>query len=821
MTHLNKLLFILICMSLWLAFPIYGQATREHILLDNHWKFTLGHATDPSKDLYYRVYNDFSKTLSKGINFSSIDYDDSSWQTVDLPHDWAVTLPFSEKGDWSHGYKALGNAFPERSIGWYRKTFDLSKAEAGKRIELQFDGIFRDSRCWVNGIYVGQHLSGYTGVKYDITDLVHFGKPNVITVRVDATQNEGWFYEGAGIYRHVWLNSYSPVHSSPDEVFIYTKSIGKQAEMHAEATVYNRDTSSQTFQVEWTVLNREKKVIATHQSANATFAPNEKLTVKSNFNIPNAQLWDTEHPYLYTLITKITANGKTTDLIHTRFGVRIFSYKPDGFYLNNKKMKIKGVCVHQDHAGVGTALLDELQYYRVGLLKAMGANAYRTAHHPHSPVVLQACDSLGLLVMDETRLLNSGREYRQQFEDLIKRDRNHASVFMWCIGNEEEKIQSTETGERIARTLVSLQQHLDPSRVSTYGANVGNESEGVSAAIPVRGFNYNLYGLTDYEKEHPNQPIIGTEVASTVGTRGVYLPEIELDKAGGYSGHFVADTLRAYLIDQDKSYPSWASQAQQWYSTTANDSRFMGGFVWTGFDYRGEPTPFAWPNISSHFGVMDVCGFPKNVYYYYKAQWGEMPVLHIAPHWNLNQPQGTVVKVWVYGNTEEVELFLNGKSLGKQKTPTFGHLYWDVPYEKGTLKAVGTKNGKRVTTEVTTTENPFAIMLSPHKTKLKAGKQDAVVVNVSVVDKKGREVPDAQNLIQFELIGDATIAGVGNGDPSSHEKDTFAEGERVERKLFNGKCQVIIRSGEKGGKLQLRATAKGLKEAQIIVKSEK
>jgi len=295
----------------------------------------------------------------------------------------------------------------------------------------------------------------------------------------------------------------------------------------------------------------------------------------------------------------------------------------------------------------------------------------------------------------------------------------------------------------------------------------------------------------------------------------VYLPEIVLDKAGGYSGHFVADTLRAYLLDQDKSYPSWASQAQQWYSTTANDPRFMGGFVWTGFDYRGEPTPFAWPNISSHFGVMDVCGFPKNVYYYYKAHWSESPVLHIAPHWNLNLPQNTVVKVWVYSNTEEVELFLNGKSLGKQKTPTFGHLYWEVPYEKGTLKAVGTKSGKRITSEITTTEKPFAIVLSPHKTQLKAGKQDAVVVNVSVVDKKGREVPNADALIQFQLTGDARIIGVGNGDPSSHEKDTFAEGERVERKLFNGKCQVIIRSGEKDGKVQLRATSNGLKEAVV------
>lgn len=795
----------------------FGQSVRKKIALDNDWKFTFGHAKEPSKDLFYKIHNDFSKTKAKGINFSSIQYDDSTWLQIDLPHDWAVALPFSKEASCSHGYKTLGVDFPQTSIGWYRKKFMVEATDSDKRFEIQFDGIFRDAHIWINGMYLGNHQSGYMGVKYDITDFIDFKNENVITLRVDATQAEGWFYEGAGIYRHVWLNIFDNLYTPTEDVYIQTKSIGTNSEILTEIVVKNQYLTEKTFYLEYKILDRNKKVVTEATSDVFRIQPNGKLFLSKQLSINNSSLWDTDNPYLYTLVTKIVSNNETLEELHTRFGIRTFRYEPDGFYLNNKRVQIKGVCVHQDHAGIGTALLDEIQYYRINLLKEMGANAYRSAHNPPTPELLQACDSLGMLVMNETRLLNSGSEYLTQFENLIKRDRNHACIFMWCIGNEEELIQTTTTGKRIAQTLITKQYELDPSRTSTYGGNVGNKKEGVNEVIPVRGFNYNLYGLEDYKNQNPNQPIIGTEVGSTVSTRGIYIPENEINKIEHFNGVFVADTVHAYLLDQDYSYTNWASRAEQWLNQTFFDERFMGGFVWTGFDYRGEPTPFSFPNINSHFGVMDVCGFPKNIYYYYKSWWSDKDVLHIAPHWNIDAQPNQLVKVWVYSNADEIELFLNGKSLGKKMMPKLGHLIWEVKYQKGILKAVGLKNGRKIQSSVATTGKPTKIILTPHKKSLKVGNLDALVVNVCVVDKKGLEVPNANGLIHFNLLGDAQIIGVGNGDPSSHEKDTFGKNEIIQRKLFNGKCQVIIRSGKTKTPIQLQAFSQGLNNATITI----
>ncbi len=361
-----------------------------------------------------------------------------------------------------------------------------------------------------------------------------------------------------------------------------------------------------------------------------------------------------------------------------RFGIRTISVTKDGLFLNGKYIKVKGVCDHQDHAGVGSALPDYLQYYRVGLLKQMGASAYRTTHNPPTPELLDACDSLGMLVLDETRLLNSSHEYINQFEKLILRDRSHPSVFMWSIGNEEGYIQTNSTGKRIAQTLLAKQKELDPSRTSTYAADVANIYKGVNEVIPVRGFNYRILGVDPYHKDHPEQPIIGTEMGSTVTTRGIY----------------EKDTVNAYLPDEDITAPWWANTAEQWWSLAAVRPWWMGGFVWTGFDYRGEPTPFEWPNINSHFGIMDMCGFPKNIYYYYQSWWTDKDVLHIAPHWNWKGREGQTIDVWVYSNADNVELFLNGKSLGKKEMPRNSHLQWEVNYEPGTLSAIAYKNGK-------------------------------------------------------------------------------------------------------------------------------
>lgn len=815
MYRLKNILFLIICIVLSHSYSLDGREMRKRILFDDNWKFTFGHTTVPSKDLDYPYYHYYKAKADEG-KFSTVGFDDKEWKTVTLPHDWAVTLPFSEKGYKTHGYKALGPDFPETSIGWYRKKFIIPASDSCKRFEIRFDGLFRESRFWINGIYLGNNMSGYNGVGYDITDFIEFDKENVITVRVDATQIEGWFYEGAGIYRHVWLNIYDNLHLIPEELFVYTERINKKkaiptsANLSVNVKIHNEGQEPKTCRLQYEVLDRNGKSVKKSKSDQFTVPAGKGLEIKDSISVENPFLWDTEKPYLYTLATQILDNEESIDEVKVRFGIRKFRYEKDGFYLNDKKVQIKGLCVHQDHAGIGTAMVNEMQYYRVGLLKSMGANAYRTAHNPPTPELLDACDSLGMLVLNETRLLNSSKEYLGQFENFVKRDRNHACIFMWNLGNEEETVQRTSIGKRIANTMILRLKELDPSRSCTYGGSLGNIKTGVNEVIPIRGFNYNLAALEDYEKDHPDQPIIGTEVASTVCTRGVYISGKELKKVGVFDGVFMADTTKAVLSDNDYSYPSWASTAEQWLSKTALDKRFMGAFVWTGFDYRGEPTPFEWPAINSHFGVMDMCGFPKNVYYYYKSWWSEEDVLHISPHWNLNVNKGETVDVWIYSNADKVELFLNGKSLGEKAMPRYGHLNWKVKYKEGILKAVGYRNGKKLISKVKTTGIPFKIILTPHKYTLTSGKQDVVVVNVSVVDKNGLEVPYADNLIKFDLSGDARIIGVGNGNPNSHENDYVEDGHKANRSLFNGKCQVIIRSGDKEDKISLSASSEAL-----------
>ncbi|HWW38001.1 DUF4982 domain-containing protein, partial [Pedobacter sp.] len=431
-------------------------------------------------------------------------------------------------------------------------------------------------------------------------------------------------------------------------------------------------------------------------------------------------------------------------------------------------------------------------------------NAYRTSHHAPTPELLEACDSLGMLVMDEQRLLNSSPEYISQFEQLIKRDRNHASVFMWSIGNEEGLIQTNSVGKRIAQTLLAKQKELDPYRTSTYAADLANVFTGVNEVIPVRGFNYRQFAVADYHRDHPGQAVIGTEMGSTVTTRGIY----------------VKDSIAGYVPDQDITAPWWASKAEDWWTLAAGNPYWMGGFIWTGFDYRGEPTPYEWPNINSHFGVMDVCGFPKNIYYYYQSWWTDRDVLHLSPHWNWKGKEGQPVEVWVNTNAETVELFLNGKSFGKKTMPKNSHLKWSIPFQPGTLSAVAYKKGKKLTAKVETTGDAYRLVMKASRQEITADGKDAVVVNVTALDKQGREVPDANSVVEFSLKGDLKIIGVGNGDPSSHESDKSENGT-WKRSLFNGKCQIILQAGKDGGVTNLEAACKGLMKSTISINVKK
>lgn len=775
------------------------ERARFRVNFDENWKFHLGHATDPTKDFNYRITNIFAK--SGRCEGTAIDpkFDDSQWRVLDLPHDWAVELPFQNSSNFdvmAHGYKPVGGLYPETSIGWFRKDFLVAKADSGSRFSIQFDGIFRDANFWINGFYLGNNQSGYIGVAYDITDYINFKDTNVVVVRVDATQYEGWFYEGAGIYRHVWLNRYNNVHIADNGVFVHSRIKGNKAKISIETTIGNQSLSKAKGITIYSYLtDRNGKKIVVCKSPSFQIPVNGLKKINQEIGISNPRLWSLDDPYLYRVVSVVKQNGNEIDRQVTRIGIRTITVDAEnGLFLNGKHIKIQGTNNHQDHAGVGSALPDYLQYYRIRLLKEMGVNSYRTSHNPPTPELLDACDSLGMLVMDETRLLNSSPEYMDQFKRLILRDRNHPSIFMWSIGNEEGYIQWNSVGKRLALTFLGVQKELDPSRTSTYAADLGNVFTGINEVIPVRSFNYREKYLEAYHNDHPSQPIIGTEMGSTVTTRGIY----------------VKDTINCYVPDQDITFPWWASRAEDWWPIAANNPWMLGGFVWTGFDYRGEPTPYHWPNVNSHFGIMDVCGFPKNIYYYYQSWWKDEPVIHISPHWTWKKMEGKPIDVWVNSNADSVELFLNGVSMGKKEMPRNSHLQWQVPYQPGVLKAIGKKDGTYIEYTVETTDEPMDIVTTPYKTTMLADGKDATVINFSVTDSKGREVPDAQNLLRFTLTGDAKIIGVGNGDPSSHEPDKCPDG-KWQRRLFNGKCQLILQAGKTPGVIKLKVESDGFK----------
>ncbi len=801
----KTILFLCCCLG-----ALAATAQRQHRSLDDGWRFHFGNAADPAKDFNYGTVSIFSKSGKSEGTAIAPNFDDRDWREVSVPHDWAVELPFENSPDFdvmAHGYKPVGGHYPATSIGWYRKRFVVAPADSGQRFVLQFDGIFRDCKVFINGFYCCANASGYSGFSVDVTDFIRYGRENVLVVRVDATQYEGWFYEGAGIYRHVWLNQYNPVHIAEDGLFVHSevrsplaRGPWPAAEVTVETRVVNETAVSAGGDVASYLTDRDGKVVGRGVAQLVVLGPGESKTVVEKILVARPVLWSPDQPYLYRAGAVIRFRGKVVDEKKIRVGIRSIRVDSTGLYVNGQYTKIKGVCNHQDHAGVGSALPDYLQYYRARLLKQMGVNAVRTSHNPPTPEWLDACDSLGLLVLDENRLLNSGPEYLDQFRRLVFRDRSRASVFLWSLGNEEGYVQTRPVGREIALTMMARLKEWDPTRTCTYAADVANVYQGINQVIPVRGFNYRVKGVDPYHTDHPGQPILGTEMGSTVTTRGIY----------------EKDTIRCYVPDEDLTAPWWANTAEQWWPLAADRSWWMGGFIWTGFDYRGEPTPYQWPNINSHFGVMDMCGFPKNIYYYYQSWWTDDDVLHISPHWNWKGKEGQPIPVWVNSNADQVELFLNGKSLGKKNMPRNSHLEWTVPYEAGKLEAVATKRGKRFSAAVETTGDPFEVVVTPYKTTILADGKDATVLNISVVDRQGREVPDAGNAIRFVAAGDLHIIGVGNGDPSSHEADK-GEDSAAERHLFNGHAQVIVRGGVKPGMYHFTASADSLHQGSTDI----
>jgi beta-galactosidase len=738
----------------WGSQALDASGSRERLLADFGWRFHLGNEWGPAENL---------AKAGSGYGPASLEFGDASWRRVDLPHDWAVELPFDQQADGSHGFKALGNEFSQNSVGWYRRTFELPASDAGRRIWLEFDGVFRDSTVFVNGWVTGHHQSGYGSFRYDITDVVNVGGKNVVAVRVDASQSEGWFYEGAGIYRHVWLLKVAPLAIAPDGVFVYSRfknnvPVGP-AEIHLQARLNNAADQRAEATVTFTVLGPDGKPAATARRT-ATVDARGSLAVDQTTHVNAPALWSPETPRLYRLVTSVAAAGTITDQVSTEFGIRTVAFDPDkGFLLNGKPYVIKGTCNHQDHAGVGAAVPDRLQYFRIAKLKEMGANAYRTAHNPPTPELLEACDRLGMLVMDENRRLGSDPLHLQWLEEFVRRDRNHPSVVVWSIANEEFGVEGTPAGRLVAATMQDTIKRMDPTRPVTYNAPVGNQFTGINEIIDVRGWSYHIGRDMDaYHAAHPKQPNVGSEQGSTVSTRGIY-------------GN---DKQRGYVSAYDDNQTSWSNTAKQWWRFFAQRPWLSGGFVWTGFDYRGEPTPYSWPCINSHFGILDTCGFPKDNFWNYQSWWTEKPVLHLLPHWSWPGREGQEIDVRALSNSDEVELFLDGVSLGRQIMQRASELKWSVRYRPGILSAKGYQRGQLVAeTKVETTGAPTAVRLAPDRPSLEADAEDIAIVTVSVVDDRGRVVPVAGNAIAFKIEGPARIIGVGNGDPSSHEPDKY------------------------------------------------
>jgi beta-galactosidase len=731
------------------------SSPREHLSLDANWKFHLGDDWPGALRL--------DKAGASG-GPAAEKFNDNSWRTLDLPHDWAIELPFDKNADGSHGFKAVGPGFPHNSAGWYRRTFELPASDAGKRIWLTFDGAFRDTTVWVNGWLMTRHESGYYPFRADISDVAHFGGKNTITVKVDASKFEGWFYEGAGIYRHVWLDKTAPVAIAPDGIFVYSKfknnTPSDKVEVSIETTLLNSQSDSAKVKVSNEIISPGGKSIA-KIAQETEIKAHAKIEINPKTLFSNPVLWSPESPKLYKLITTVEVAGKIIDRKETEFGIRTFAFDKDkGFLLNGNHYELYGTCNHQDMAGVGAALPDALQYFRVAKLKEFGCNAIRTSHNPPTPELLDACDHLGMIIMDESRLLGSDEENLRRWDTQIRRDRNHACVGIWSVANEEFNIQDSPQGAAVARTMQDYVKRLDSTRPVTYAAPEGDTFAGINGVIDVRGWNYHPgHDMDTYHAGHPDQPNVGTEQASTVSTRGIY----ENDKQRGY--------VSAY----DVNHTQWSQTAETWWSFFADRPWLSGGFVWTGFDYRGEPTPYGWPCINSHFGVLDVCGFPKDNFYYYQAWWTTNTVLHLLPHWNWAGKEGQEIRVDALSNCKQVELFLNGQSLGKQAMQPNSKLSWQVKYAPGNLSAKGFDDAGNVIaeTKVETTGEPAAVQLTPNRAIINADGEDVSVFTVSVTDAQGRTVPTAGNKIKFAIEGAGKILGVGNGDPSCHEPDTF------------------------------------------------
>ncbi len=814
----RKTSLLLVAVMLTAAISVCGQNIREKIRLDQGWRFAFGNAADPQKD--FGCGTEYFNYLTKANSIHNegpyvMKFDDSDWQEVNVPHDWVTTLPYSSDASHSHGYKTVGYKYPETSVGWYRKVINIPESDLGKRIMLQFDGIFRDARVWFNGFYMGNEPSGYATQVYDVTEYVNYGGDNLICVRADATLEEGWFYEGAGIYRDAWLIKTPAVSVAPFGTFVYADIQEPYTVINIETEVFNSSLETKQCQVHHQLFDADGQLIATTLNSVpsvpsvSSVLSKQTIKCKQQLVVEKPHLWSPDNPYLYKVVTRVSSGKEEYDVYETTLGIRKVEFDAErGFLLNGEPLKLKGVNIHQDHAGVGSAIPEALMAWRIKQLKKFGCNAYRSSHNPMTPALLDICDREGILVIDENRLSGINDEHLRLLENMIRRDRNHPSVILWSDGNEEWGMENTVQGTRIAAAMREHTRLLDPTRHSTI-ANAGGSE--MIKGLDVVGFNYILQNDVDNRKAaNPTWKIVGTEETTGCGTRGVYFND------PAQPGRMASMNLTA---DKDGT----ENRIERGWKFYAERPWAAGLFYWTGIDYRGEPNPLSYPATDSEFGILDYCGFPKDEAWYLKSWWTDEPTLHIFPHWNLQGHEGEEIELWAYSNCDEVELTVNGKNLGRQKMPRNGHLKWKATYQPGKVVAVGYKNGKRILTETIATTKPAAkIVLKTDRQQITPDNRDVAVVTVEIQDKNGNIVPDACPMLSIRLDGNGRILGVGNGDPSYLGADSPKEKDcrTFQIPAFNGLAQILVQSSNNASTLNLSCSSENLKTGSIAIEAK-
>lgn len=773
---------------------------RKVELFNSDWKFYLG----DDKEAKNETYND------------------SQWRQLTLPHDWSIEGAFNENNPTGQA----GGGLPA-GIGWYRKTFIVPVSSQSKDVFVDFDGVYCNSEVWINGHYLGKRPNGYISFQYNITPFLHYGaEKNVMAVKVDnsAQPNSRW-YTGSGIYRNVWLSTMAKSHIPQWGTFVTTQLNANNALVRMQTQVIIYQDGLRLKASVFTPAGELVNSIITPIESNDTVA-----TVNQNIIVGQPKLWSVNQPNLYKVTLQVLAGNEVIDKYQTYTGIRTFSFDKDkGFSLNSEPMKIKGVCMHHDLGALGAAINVRAMERQLEILKDMGCNAIRTAHNPPAPEFLNLCDRMGFIVMDEAfdmwRKKKNKQDYYQYFpewhkrdlEDQIKRDRNHPSVMIWSIGNEIRE-QFDSTGITLTRELVNIVKSLDKTRPVTSALSEADGKKNFiyqSGALDLLGFNYHPESYVDFPENYPGQKFLATETISGYATRGYYDTPTDTTRHWPTSSKakLTQGNTEFAVTAYDNVAAYWGSTHEETWKIIKKYDYLSGEFVWSGFDFIGEPVPYPWPARSSYYGIIDLAGFPKDVYYMYQSEWTTKPVLHLLPHWNWEP--GKTVDVWAYyNNANEVELYLNGRSLGiRKKQGDDLHVAWKVPYEAGTLKAISRLNGEVVLTkEIKTAGAPARIELVADRKVIKSDGKDLSFVTVKVLDAEGNLVPNADNLVSFTIKGKGILAGVDNGSQSSME--SFKE---PQRKAFHGLCLAIVQATQSSGLVTFTAQSAGLKSASITL----